>query len=441
MKRARWVVLQAGLVAFLTACGGNGTDPASSDLTLGGPMPPTPPGAGGDRDAPEVAVRPPIGGPIEGLTSMQLAEFERGRAVFERRFTPSSGLGPLYNATSCASCHSTPVTGGSSQLYRNFYIAAGGNPGMQFELPGLPSFVVPAYGGGIVFSLERGRTVIPASFGGVIPVTQAQRNGVNVLGTGLFEFVSNLTIISNSDPNDLDGDGISGRYNQDGVGLGRFGNRAQTNNVELFTRGPLFNQMGITTEPHDGSNATVSFSCSQVGSDPNDANNDLDGVDDPELSDEDLGDLLAFTRFLAPIGKLEPFTASAYRGQALFDQIGCTDCHIPSLPSSPDAPTFGIPVEAYTDLLLHDMGTALADGISMGTPQPSSIEGTTTHTEWRTAPLWGVSFHGPFLHDGRAETLHDAIEMHAGEGLAARNAYLALTSREQADLIEFLEHL
>jgi len=375
-----------------------------------------------------------MGGPIDGLTASELAAFERGRAVFERRFTPGDGLGPLYNATSCQACHSTPVTGGSSQLYRNFYIAAGGVPGNQFTLPGLPSFIVPSYGNGIWFSLERGRVTIPTNFN-QIPVTQAQRNAVNVLGTGLFEFVSNLTIILNSDPNDLDSDGISGRYNQDAVGLGRFGQRLQTNNVELFTRGPLFNQMGITTDPFDGSGATVSFSCSQVGSDPNDSTRDFDDEPDPELSTPDLGDLLAFTRFLAPVGKLEPFTASAYRGQALFDQIGCTDCHIPSLPSSRG------PVEAYTDLLLHDMGAALADGISMGTPQPSSIEGTTTHTEWRTAPLWGVSLHGPFLHDGRAETLHDAIEMHAGEGLAARNAYLALTSREQADLIEFLEHL
>ena len=433
MKRAKWVALQAGLVTLMAACGGS-TDPASSDLTLGGPQPPTPPAPGGDHDIREEQVRPPMGGPIDGLTASELAAFERGRAVFERRFTPGDGLGPLYNATSCQACHSTPVTGGSSQLYRNFYIAAGGVPGNQFTLPGLPSFIVPSYGNGIWFSLERGRVTIPTNFN-QIPVTQAQRNAVNVLGTGLFEFVSNLTIILNSDPNDLDSDGISGRYNQDAVGLGRFGQRLQTNNVELFTRGPLFNQMGITTDPFDGSGATVSFSCSQVGSDPNDSTRDFDDEPDPELSTPDLGDLLAFTRFLAPVGKLEPFTASAYRGQALFDQIGCTDCHIPSLPSSRG------PVEAYTDLLLHDMGAALADGISMGTPQPSSIEGTTTHTEWRTAPLWGVSLHGPFLHDGRAETLHDAIEMHAGEGLAARNAYLALTSREQADLIEFLEHL
>ncbi len=436
MKSARWVPASVGiLAALLTACGGSGSDPSSHDLSLGGPQPGGPIIPPQDKDAPDEATRPPLGGHIDGLTISEQEAFERGRVVFDRRFTPSTGLGPLYNAVSCASCHSTPISGGSAQLYRNFYIAAGGIPGNQFELPGLPSFIVPAYGAGALFSLERGRAVIPDSFGS-LPVTVAQRNSIPLFGTGLFEFVSNVTIMGMSDPNDTDMDGISGRYNQDSEGIGRFGNRLQTNNVELFTRGPLFNQMGITTDPFDGSGATVSLAyCSQVGSDPNDPTVDFDGIEDPEMSTDDLGDLLAYTRFLAPVGKLEPFSASAYRGQVFFEDIGCTACHVPSIPSSRG------PVGAYTDLLLHEMGAALADGISMGTPQPSTIEGNTTHTEWRTTPLWGVSLHGPFLHDGRAETLHEAIDLHAGEGLAARDAFVALTARQQADLIEFLEHL
>jgi len=432
MNRAGWVAITLGVLG-LASC--DGTGPGSPEDIVVNPRGPGGPGPLQQGGLPEPSVRPPLGGPIDGLDPAELAAFERGRELFEKRFRPSEGMGPLYNATACSSCHSTPIAGGSSQLYRNFYIALAGIPGTQFSIPGLPSLVIPAFGSGLSFSLEGGRTVIPDMVG-PFPVTSAQRNAVPVFGTGLFEFVSNATIIALSDPNDtITPDGISGRYNTDEVGIGRFGVKAQSNNVELFTRGPLMNQMGITTDPFEGSAATVSMAFRQAGSGPNDPTFDFDGVPDPELATADLGDLIAFTRFLAPVGKLEPFSAEANRGQGLFEQIGCTDCHVPSLPSSRG------PVEAYTDLLLHDMGSALADGISVGTPQASSISPGTTDSEWRTQPLWGVSLHGPWLHDGRAETLHEAIEMHAGEGQTSRDAYMALPSIRQADIIEFLEHL
>ncbi|MAB80743.1 MAG: hypothetical protein CMJ89_15450 [Planctomycetes bacterium] len=211
--------------------------------------------------------------------------------------------------------------------------------------------------------------------------------------------------------------------------------------------------MGITSEPFEGSGATVSLAfCAQVGSDPNEATFDFDSAPDPEIDPHplgtpatttDLGDLIAFTSFLAPPGKLEPFSAAATRGQALFEDVGCTDCHFPSLPTCHVAlPCSDVPatIEAYTDLLLHDMGPDLADGISMGLPEPDQGP-LTTGSEWRTTPLWGVSLSAPYLHDGRAETLGEAIDLHAGEGQTARDAYTALTPAQQADLIEFLEHL
>jgi CxxC motif-containing protein (DUF1111 family) len=99
------------------------------------------------------------------------------------------------------------------------------------------------------------------------------------------------------------------------------------------------------------------------------------------------------------------------------------------------------PVRAYTDLLLHDLGPELSDGLAFGVPQISRRSPPTSAPEFRTQPLWGVSLSGPFLHDGRAETLRDAIEAHAGEARASRKAFLTLTSDEQADLIAFLEHL
>jgi len=374
-----------------------------------------------------------VGGPVAGLTPAQLAAFERGKIMFTKRFKPSEGLGPFYNATACASCHSTPVPGGSSQLYRNFYLAAYGSDSSQGAIPPFMSPVVPAYGSGeshattLALTLEGGRPLIPATVFNQ-PVMSAQRNGVPIFGVGLFEQISDVDILANEDMLDANGDGISGRPNSDfAASLGRFGSKAQSNNVELFTRGPMMMHMGITSNPFEGEAAIVSLCRAQVSANPNDPLTDQDAVTDPEISHEDLGDLIAFARFLAPPQKL-PFDAAATNGEQLFDSVGCTKCHIPSLPS-----TSG-PVEAYTDLLIHYMGADLADHIKLG------LNGVTS-LEFRTAPLWGVSMHAPYLHDGRAETLREAIELHGGEASAVRDEFLGRPPADQADIISFLEHL
>jgi CxxC motif-containing protein (DUF1111 family) len=328
------------------------------------------------------------------------------------------------------------VPGGASQLYRNFYLAQ--YSFFSLNLPGLPSPVVPAFGAtnSLPFSLEKGRNRIPATLGG-LPVKQDQRNGIPVFGTGLFEFITDATILANADPDDADNDGISGRANNDAAGLGRFGSKSQANNIELFTRAPLFNQMGITSNPVQGSAGTVSLghgALMQGSATPNSPTSDNDGVPDPEISTNDLSDLIAFSRFLAPPQK-KVFNDAAFRGESMFNQVGCTSCHIPSLPSSKG------PVEAFTDLLIHDMGPALAGEVTFGTPQASDPPMETTEAEWRTAPLWGISSVAPYLHDGRAPTLNEAILMHGGEGQASRDAFSALTELQRQDILEFLRHL
>jgi CxxC motif-containing protein (DUF1111 family) len=410
---------------------------ACHDSSTGGSEPGggTNPGGGGGGDTFT------LGDPIDGLTADELAAFERGRVQFARRFKPSEGLGAFYNATSCASCHSKPVMGGSAKLYRNFYIAMYGTT--NFQLPIQPFFspVVPSFGSGLSvfnteFTLQGGRSVIPDSYLGQ-EVFVTQRNAIPIFGTGLFEFISDATIMANADPNDDDSDGISGRFNTDNGTIGRFGVKSQSNNVELFTRAPLFNQMGITSDPFLGSGGIVSASHAalvQVSANPDDPIEDDDGVPDPEIAHDDLGDLIAFTRFLAPPRPKE-FDAAATHGEQLFDSLGCVRCHIPELPSSRG------PVRAFTDLLIHEMGEDLADHINAGLPQPSTISDTTSHAEFRTQPLWGVSLHAPFLHDGRAETLEEAVLMHGGEGEASRAAFEALSPADQADVISFLEHL
>ena len=396
----------------------------------------------GDNGQPAPAPQPfVLGSAISGLTPSEQAAFDRGKLVFEREFKPSEGLGPHYNSISCKSCHSVPTSGGSARLYRNFYIVRGDSPG-QINLLDLVGPVMPAFGTGshmsATFSLTGGRHVIPTDFFGG-PITVAQRNALPIFGVGLFEFVSNATILANADPNDLDGDGISGRFNTEAGRIGRFGVKSQANNIESFTRAPLQNQMGITSDPFLGAGAAVSFAASanaaaQGTASPDAPTSDSDGVPDPEISAQDLGDLIAFTTFLAPPRK-KPFSLQAMRGDLAFKQLGCVKCHIPSLDSSRG------PVEAYTDLLLHDMGDDLMDNLSFGTPQPGMGTPFTTAREFRTQPLWGVSLTAPFLHDGRAETLDEAIRMHGGEAAAIRDAYVALTQNEREDIIAFLEHL
>ncbi len=435
MLNLKRISLLGGLSASLALAGcGGGTDAPAGPGNTGSSAPQTLAGAN-------------LGDPIPGLTPGELAAYERGREVFSRRFKPTEGLGPFYNATSCASCHSTPVPGGGSQLYRNFYICMIFPLGAQAKLTDLPSPIVPSFGSGMwgdifpahstaTFTLEGERIPIPTPAEVGSEVNTAQRNAIPIFGTGLFEFVSNATIIAGADPDDTDADGISGRYNTDSGALGRFGVKAQVNNVEVFTRAPLQNQMGITSNPVLGDLATVSSSMSAIqgSTDPNDPTLDNDGVPDPEISHEDLSDLITFTRFIAPPAQ-KPFTPGALNGQVQFDAIGCTGCHFPSIESTKG------PLDAYTDLLIHDMGPDLADRLSFGTPQTAALGPVHTGFEFRTQPLWGVSMSGPFLHDGRAETLEEAIEMHAGESQVARDAYMALTDLERAEIIEFLEKL
>ena len=192
--------------------------------------------------------------------------------------------------------------------------------------------------------------------------------------------------------------------------------QAQTASLEGFTRGPLFNHMGITTDPLSAGGIA------QVAA-PDESTFDNDGVADPEMSRADLLDLLMFVRELAP-PEPEPMDASARQGESLFTQIGCAECHIPNLVRS------GAPVLAYTDLLLHEMGPNLADAISMGDAQGD---------EFRTPPLWGVRHHAPYLHDGRADTLKEAIVLHGGEALRALAQFTALNVEERAAVIRFLE--
>jgi len=368
-------------------------------------------GGSGGGGAPGELAAVPLGEPIPGLSAAERASFFRGKEVFDRRFRRSEGHGPHFNTSSCKSCHEIPVSGGSSPLYRNFFLV-GDNGTLT---PVLEDDQLVAR----LFSYTRAaREAIPAGTEVV-----AQRNAPPIFGTGLFESIPDDDIRANADPFDSDLDGVSGTFNLDGGRVGRLGYKAQEANVEDFVRGPIFNHMGITTDPLSEGPQVAGLRAEPQVSAPDRSTTDDDGVPDPELSFEDLFDLVTYTRLLAPPAPL-PHDEQSLRGERVFDEIGCAKCHIENIVRN------GAPIRAYTDLLLHDMGPGLADGVRMRVAQGF---------EFRTQPLWGLRHHAPFLHDGRADTIEDAITWHGGEATGARNAFLALDAGDRADLMRFLE--
>lgn len=389
-----------------------------------------------DKSHGEIAegIMAPLGEPIPSATPEQLATFERGRAVGIHRFTPTEGLGPAFNTSSCLSCHEKPTFGGSAGLYRSFFLTGRTTDDGAF-FPGESA----GESGGVIrlVDLQEDRTARPD-----IPDTTtiiSQRNPIPFFGVGLIAELPEEEILRWADPDDEDGDGISGRPNYDRGYVGRFGRKAQTVSIEGFIRGPLFNHLGITSNPLTDAQRAALPVDSSGGEDPNarllrglfelgqaaapdGPLTDDDGVPDPELSRSDLFDLVSFSMLLAAPQVEEP-TPDSEVGRLAFNEARCTDCHIPRLVGPRG------PLHLYSDLLLHDMGDAMADGL---------VAQDATGREYRTQPLWGLAPVGPFLHDGRAHTIHDAILMHGGEGQASADLYASFDAGKQAQLRTFL---
>lgn len=353
----------------------------------------------------------------------ELATFDRGREVARRRFAPEDGLGPRVNVVSCGACHERPVLGGSGPRYRDFYLE-GTRLADETFVPAGHGGVVVAYG----FASAPTRPPLEPEVN-----VLSRRNPIPFFGAGLLAELPAEAILANEDPDDADGDGISGRANYDRGFVGRFGRKAQTVSIEGFIRGPLNNHLGITSDPLTEAQKAALPVPSQTAADgaprqaaaPDEPLVDDDEHPDPELASEDLFDLVSFAMLLGVPAPAELDDASA-RGSDLFDEVGCADCHVRVL----EGPRGGLPL--YSDLLLHDMGDDLADGIE---------QNLATGREFRTAPLWGIAQHGPYLHDGRADTLIEAIAAHGGEGERSRDAFAALTKTEQADMVAFMAAL
>ena len=365
-----------------------------------------------------------LDGPIAGLTPEQNAIFLRGDIAFnDEVFTTSNGLGPIFVATSCGSCHAGDGKGHPfTTLTRFGQTNASGNQFLHLGGPQLQNRAIPG------FQIEQ----IPAgaTFSKFTPPANT--------GLGFLDFVTDATLMGLADENDQNGDGISGRPNwitvppyaiirtapvvQGGKYIGRFGKKAAAYNLLHQTANAYNQDIGITSvfESFD------TYSGLSI---------------DPEVSTRTVNDVVFYLQTLkAPVQRKQN-DADVQSGRQLFINTGCANCHIPQLSTgiSPIAALSNKTFSAYTDLLLHDMGPALDDGYT---------EGSATTAEWRTPPLWGLGLSensqgGSYflLHDGRARSIEEAIMFHGGEGNQSKTKFQQLTAAGKAQLIKFLESL
>lgn len=365
---------------------------------------------------------PKLGEPLANLTPQERAQFEEGRKVFERIFEPKDGLGPLFNSVSCAECHESPVLGGGGdeiEVHATRFVA----PDLCDALFQEGGPVIQQDATPLLHALGTQKEEIPPS-----ATEQARRSSPPLFGLGLVDAIPSKTILAGEDPGDANGDGISGRANRaiDGR-VGRFGRKAAVAALFDFNAGAFPVEMGVTT-PLSPVEETIGGKPVPPETDP---------AADPEIPLEDVENVDAFVRLLAPPPP-QVFTKAddrnlAHRGQRLFVKLTCSVCHVPKMKTGPNMiKVLGRKtVRLYSDLLLHEMGPELAD-ICLGQAHPS---------EFRTEMLMGLRFREQFLHDGSAKTVREAIERHDGEARQSRDEFEALSGEEKAALLKFLESI
>jgi len=430
------------------------------------------------------------GQPLSTLSPSQLQFFQDGLARFTQIDSvsgaapgePGSGLGPGYNSNSCASCHAQPTVGGTGPS-ATAYPFIGQNPqttvGYDYGAANQVPFFITADGpvrearfpyavnsngsvntqvadGGVhdVFSIA-GRGDAVGCVMSQPNFAQAQRENnlifripTPTFGGGLIENIADATILANMAANAQAKSalGISGHPNYSGNdgSITRFGWKAQNKSLEIFA-GEAYNvEMGVTNELFQTKRANPPASCLYNPTPEDQTNFNSSGA----AVTSDVVAFAMFSRFLAPPAPSaagipnNPSLHSIQNGQAMFSAVGCTMCHTPSLQTAGSTFTAALsnqPANLYSDLLVHNMGSGLADNVS---------QGAAAGDEFRTAPLWGVGQRVFFLHDGRSGPanggLVNAIQEHSSQGSEANKVisnYNRLPPQAQQDLLNFLRSL
>ncbi len=365
-----------------------------------------------------------LDGPVEGLSYEQNRQFLAGDVAFnDEIFTAQTGLGSIFVATSCGSCHAgdgkghpftTLIRYGQSDSTGNQYLNLGGPQLQNRALPGYMPEQIPA---GATFS----KFTPPAN-----------------TGLGFLELVSDANILAMADPNDANGDGISGVPNW--IGLPSF---ITPNANAISQNGKYIHRFGKKAAAYNLLHQTVNAYNQDIGITSTFAPKDVySGLNiDPEVSDQTVHNVVFYLQTLkAPIQR-DQNDAEVIQGKNLFIQAGCESCHKQSLTTgfSNIAPLSNKTFHPYTDLLLHDMGPGLNDNYT---------EGNAKAYEWRTPPLWGLGLSpnsqgGQYflMHDGRAKTIEEAIQLHGGEAAASKNKFNQMNAAERNAILKFLKSL
>jgi len=393
----------AGTVLVLGACAGGGTSGFSVT---------------------EVATAP-LGAVIPGTSATEANEFQGGLVSFTKTEGADDGLGPVFNASSCAKCHSAGAVGGAGDDLSVAIVhrIGGYKGGVYSDLPELGGPVIQSH------SLRDLDPTFPVAAETVPAGAQfvSARLTTPLFGAGLIEAIPADQILSRSGKDQ--GMGIRGHANMvtnlinGQTEVGRFGWKAQLSDLTVFAGDAYLNEMGVTNDVFGTENLPQGQpipASVDLGAQPNDTDHDLTG-------------LASFMRMLAP-----PDTSTAVFREALgaekFQSTGCAKCHVPAMVSGPSStPALAYKtVRLYSDLLVHDMGTKLRDGI---------VQGQAMGGEFRTAPLWGLSKRRFFLHNGSASTVEDAVSAHGGEAQQVRDAFFALPNSDRDALVRFVKAL
>ena len=384
--------------------------------------------------------------------------------------TARDGLGYLFNARSCSACHvrdgrGAPPASGEDALGLVMRLSVPGrlptggpvpDPayGLQLSERALPG-VKPeghvrvtyreekgTYGDGSSFSLRRPTyEVVDLAAGPLHPdIRFSPRVAPAVHGLGLLAAVEEEELRRRADPDDLVGDGISGRmnhvwdYEAEKVVAGRFGWKANQPSLRQQAAGAFVGDLGITSPLFPEENHTAVYAKLH-------GFENLPVSEQPELDGKILQRVTAYLETLAPPARRRVDDPGVRRGQKLFDRMKCSSCHTPEMRTGNFHQISELRnqvIRPYTDLLLHDMGEKLSDGRE---------DFAASGREWRTPPLWGIGLqkrvngHTNFLHDGRARNLAEAVLWHGGEAKKSREAFRNSTPEERSEILSFLESL
>lgn len=411
--------------------------------------------------------------PLGNLDPRSLARFFSGDTLFNTNWVSTSsvvegrdGLGPLFNTRSCSACHFKDGRGnppGANEVSSGFVVRisttgeqSNGAPlphpiyGDQLSVRSLPGYlpeasvrvvyeeIVSNYPDGTEYRIQKpSYSFNKLGYGELGEFHFSPRVAPSVFGLGLLDSIPDETLLMKSDPEDVDRDGISGRPNwvgsttQTGKSLGKYGWKANKASLLDQTAAAFQGDIGITSNLFPLENHTPLQS--ELESSPSGGN--------PEISDQDLGDVVFYLHSLAPpASRFE--SENEYRiGFELFSQAKCSSCHTPEYQTSASSLLPALDAQTiypYTDLLLHDMGEGLAD---------NRPDFNATGREWRTPPLWGIGLipkvngHSRLLHDGRARNIEEAILWHEGEALKSRQLFMRFSAEDRAALIRFIEGL